>query len=191
MPDDQEDEKELFKPDDVYRIPHIEHMELSPAYVVKCLVPYLSKDETRPALSFINITEKALQATDGKRFISVDREKIWVPIPDGAYRPVKDGKDYLLIAHTEQLGLPKVDALVPESWVHELEVKAYDSDGHSDIASLLYRLARWGTCISSKFAEDIPRGDYKVRLGGTKTQVVIFVGKFTVGIAPLQVLEGA
>lgn len=55
------------------------------------------------------------------------------------------------------------------------------------MAELLYQLAQRGICISHQYAEQIPYGDYKVRMGtpGTK-QVVLFDGVYTVGIMPLK-----
>lgn len=181
-----EQQDELYSPDDVYRMPAIGVG--GPAHIIKCMVPYLGHDDTRPALKFINIDDKSIYAADGKRLIRMDRDKLVVPIPNGAFRPVKDGKDYLLIAHEAELALPNLDGLVLNSHLHEFKLAGFDNDGGPDVSQLLYKLARWGVCISHKYAQDVPCGDYVVRVGSSQ-QPVTFKGEFTCVIAPLR-LEG-
>lgn len=179
--------EDLIKPDAVYKMLHMENMALSPATITKRLMPYLSDDETRHALRFLNFEEDLVSACDGHRFIRIDRDKIPGDIPEGAYRPVKDGKDYLLIKHQAQLELPDVDAVMPSTFDNEFELKAFDATSRGGVAELLYRLAQRSICISHQYAEEIPFGDYKVKMGkpGQK-QVVLFEGIYTVGIMPLK-----
>ncbi len=178
-------QQNLIKPDQVYKMLHLENVALSPAMVIKRIQPYLSDDETRPALRFINFEEGLIHACDGRRFIRFEREKMAmdIDVPDGGYRPVKDGKDFLLIAHSQQLEFPDVDAVMPTRFDHEFTIKNFDATGDG-ISELLYRLAKFGISIKSQYAEEIPYGDYTVKLGGPK-QVVLLVGQYTVGIMPL------
>jgi hypothetical protein len=151
----------------------------------------VSKDETRLALMFINVNDHFIQATDGHRFIRLERDRMVVPIPNGAFRAVKDGKDFILIAlpHNLDLPFPNADTHMPEKWDTTLELKAFDPKGLGDIAQLLYKLAKLDICISHHYAEDLPAGDYQVLVSGPG-KAVIFIGDYTAGIMPLKLAEG-
>ncbi len=179
-------QQNLIKPDQVYKMLHLEDVALSPATVIRRIAPYRSDDETRAALRFITFEEDLISACDGRRFIRFDRSKMAmdIDVPDGSYRPVKDGKDFLLIAHSQQLEIPDlVDAVMPSTFSGEFPLKHFDAAGDG-ISELLYRLAQHKISIKSQYAEEIPFGDYTVKLGGPK-QVVLLVGDYTVGIMPL------
>jgi hypothetical protein len=180
-----------FHPDDAYKMPSIEGVKLSPANIIRCIWPYVSKDETRLALMFINVNDHFIQATDGHRFIRLERDRMVVPIPNGAFRAVKDGKDFILIAlpHNLDLPFPNADTHMPEKWDTTLELKAFDPKGLGDIAQLLYKLAKLDICISHHYAEDLPAGDYQVLVSGPG-KAVIFIGDYTAGIMPLKLAEG-
>ena len=178
-------QQNLIKPDQVYKMLHLEDVALAPATVIRRIAPYRSDDETRAALRFINFQDELISACDGRRFIRFDRDKMAmdIDVPDGAYRPVKDGKDFLLIAHSQQLEIPDTDAVMPSSFTNEFSIKQFDASGDG-VSELLYRLAKFGISIKSQYAEEIPFGDYVVKIGGPK-QVVLLVGDYTVGIMPL------
>lgn len=182
----EEEQKELFNPDDVYKMPAIEGVDTSPAGIVKAMVPYLSEDPIRPVLRFIAIGPKWVSATDGHRFIRIERDRIAIPIPDGCYRPVKDGKDYLLIAQPHDMELPNMDLAMPAEWDTQFELE-YWPKSHAGIAELLFQLAHLKTCISADYAAEIPRGKYQIRVG-RPSQVVLFHSEdFIVGVMPLKV----
>lgn len=144
-----------IKPDRVYKMINLEKVSLSPAKITKSMVPYLSENEARPALRFINIEDGVAKASDGRRFIYIDLEDAAVPvdIPDGAYRPVKDDKDWLLISHSQQLELIDMGVVEPQGQARaEFEIKQFNPAENS-VSELLYRLAKHGISIDHRYAE--------------------------------------
>lgn len=179
------------KPDKVYKMIHLEGVALSPAVAMKRMVPFLSQTEEEPnhEFRFLRFENKLASAQDDHRFIHLERDKLAIDVPDGYYRPVKDGKDMLLIAHQVQLDLPALDlgAQMPTHFDNKFELKKFDAASLGGVAELLYQLAQRGLTISHQYAEQIPFGDYTVKMGkpGQK-QVVLFEGIYTVGIMPLK-----
>jgi hypothetical protein len=182
----QPEQSELFKPDEVYAAPFVDETANNPARMVGYLAKFCGDDDSRPVLAFINVTENFFQATNGHCFLQVDREELWIKVPEGAYRPVKDGKNWLLIANPGELNLPSLESYVQTQDVERFHFKKYDpKDGHG-IALMLYELGKRKVVVSHQYLELLPPGDYEVRLGPTGSPVIFSNDTYTAGIAPIK-----
>jgi hypothetical protein len=180
------EQSELFKPDEVYAAPFIDETRNNPAKMVGYLAKFCGDDDNRPVLAFINVTEKFYQATNGHAFLQVDREALWIKVPEGAFRPVKDGKNWLLIAHPGEMTLPNFESMVQMTEVERFQFKKFDAKNGHGIAYMLYELSKRRVVVSHQYLELLPPGDYEVRLGPAGAPVVFTNETYTAGIAPLK-----
>lgn len=190
----QRGQQSFFKPDEAYRMPHIEDMQWSPSAIVKAMAKYLSKDEQRPTMKFIHLNDRFAEATDGHRAIRIGRSDFDSSdsIPNGSFRPVKDGKDYLLVLPPKELQLPgpNLDAVFPAEWEHQFNQKGFAGDGHTSVAITLKKLAAYKIALSHLYMVDVPTGDYVVLVRGPKEPVVFMGEPFISCIMPIDVKEG-
>lgn len=166
------------------------------ASILAQVLPFVSKDETRWVLQFINVRGPWVEAVDGHRAVRVSKDLLAVEggLPDGGYSVTKAGKDYLLTPVKEEPGqpfsFPPVDNILPKKWDRQFR-HAVGGKPDNGLGSLLYKLARAGCQVNADYAADLPDDDYVVGVAGSLSPVCFRGERFLVVLMPMRGVEGS
>lgn len=173
----------------MFRIRHYGRQLDLGATILKSILPFVSTDETRHVLQHVNLAGVYVEATDGHKAIRFNRAALDCPdAPDGVYKVVKDGKEYLLVPAPDAGTFPNMANIIPTKWRRQITIHV---GGKTWEGEALFKLARAGVRMDPKILGALPEGHYTVGVTSATGPVLAQSHQAIVVLMPMRGEKGA
>lgn len=161
------------------------------AAVLRGLLPFVSTDETRHAIMYVNVSGLWVQATDGHKAARFLKHRLGVKenVPDGSYTVAKEGKDLLLVPAPDAGQFPNTDQVFPKTWRRQFSAATGGRNQNAkDVAlgGLAFKLARAGVLMNLALLKALPDDDWRVGVNGPLRPVILQGTVYEVVLMPMR-----
>ncbi len=173
----------------MFRIEKFSKLDTMGANVLKAMLPFVSKEETRYVLMNVNVRGIWIEATDGHRAIRFLKSRLGVKdnIPNGLYTVAKEGQDLLLIPSRCDGQFPNLDVIIPKKWRREF--RAYTA-GKKSTGEVLFKLARAGVRMDARLVDELPSDTYTVGVSKPIGPVMFHGSVYEIVLMPMRGEKG-